>query len=476
MGRKLLVHFLGAAGTVTGSRTLLKFHQFKVLVDCGLYQGPSEMRQLNWESFPFAKDLDAVVLTHAHIDHSGYLPKLVKEGFKGPIYCTQSTQDLCEIMLVDSAHLQEEDAHFANRSHHSRHQPALPLYTTADAIKSLKHFQSRAFNEWHELVPGLSVRFLRAGHILGSAIVQFAYEGEHGSRIISFSGDLGNGRSHIIKPPVPLTETDYLVLESTYGDRVQPREDQIQRVGEIINRVLGRGGTLVVPAFTVGRTQELLYIIRELESRKIIPQVPVYLDSPMALDATQVYLKHPEELQLAAFGDQQQLQPTLCTTCYEAVRSTDDSMLLCMNTTPKVVISAAGMLTGGRILHHLKAKLPDPKNAVLFVGYQAEGTKGLLLKQGLTDIRIHHQQVSVEAEIISMDSFSAHADSNDIMAWLKNFKQAPRAVFLNHGEVNALRALKYRIVNELGWKVVIPQLDDEFLINGQNKSEVLEKQ
>ena len=464
MARKLLLQFLGAAGTVTGSRTLVRYGNYRILVDCGLYQGPREIRSMNWDPFPEADNLDAVVLTHAHIDHSGYLPKLVKEGFSGPIYCSKGTQDLCDIMLMDSAHLQEEDAKYANRSRHSRHYPARPLYTSPDAARALKLFRSLSFDEWHELVPGLSVRMVRAGHILGSAIVQFSYEGDHDSRLLSFTGDLGNGRSHILKPPVMLSETDYLVLESTYGDRVQPKTDQLTELGEIVRKVIGRGGTLVIPAFTVGRTQELLYLIRQLESQNLIPQVPVYVDSPMALDATRVYANHSEELKLAVIDGE--LQSPVCTTSYTATKSADDSMLLCMDDSPKVVISAAGMLTGGRILHHLKAKLPDPNSAVLFVGYQAEGTKGLLLKKGLTDIRIHHQPVTVEAEIISMDTFSAHADSNDIMKWLKNFKKPPRGVFLNHGEPNALRALRYRIINELDWKVVIPQLGDEVLING----------
>ncbi|MCC7405425.1 MAG: MBL fold metallo-hydrolase [Bdellovibrionales bacterium] len=464
MSRKLFIQFLGAAGTVTGSRTLLRYGDYRILVDCGLYQGPKEMRLLNWEPFPEASKIDAVILTHAHIDHSGYLPKLGKEGFQGPIYCSEATRDLCDIMLLDSAHLQEEDARFANRTRHSHHDPALPLYTTPDAERVLKLFKPLAMNEWQPLVPGLSVRMVRAGHILGSAIVQFSYEGDHDSRILTFSGDLGNGRSHILKPPVFISETDFLVLESTYGDRVQPRTEQLDTLGEIINRVTGRGGTLVIPAFTVGRTQELLFLIRQLESQSKIPLLPVYVDSPMALDATRVYASHPDELKLATVNGE--LQLPVCTTSYTATKSADESMLLCMDTTPKIVISAAGMLTGGRILHHLKAKLPDPKSAVLFVGYQAEGTKGLLLKQGLTDIRIHHQTVTVEAEIISMDTFSAHADSNDLLEWLRNFKKPPRGVFLNHGEPNALRALQYRIHYELGWKVVIPQLGDEVMING----------
>ncbi|MCB0367005.1 MAG: MBL fold metallo-hydrolase [Bdellovibrionaceae bacterium] len=464
MSRKLLLQFLGAAGTVTGSRTVVRYGDYRILVDCGLYQGPKEIRQLNWDPFPEVEKLDAVVLTHAHIDHSGYLPKLSKEGFNGPVYCSKATQDLCDIMLMDSAHLQEEDARFANKSRHSRHYPALPLYTTPDAIRVLKQFESIPMDEWKELVPGLSLRMIRAGHILGSAIVQFSYEGSHDSRLLTFSGDLGNGRSHILKPPVMISETDYLVMESTYGDRVQPREGQLKPLGEIIRKVTGRGGTLVIPAFTVGRTQELLYLIRQLESQNLIPLLPVYVDSPMALDATQVYANHSEELKLAVVDGE--LQSPVCTSSYTAVKSADDSMLLCMDDSPKIVISAAGMLTGGRILHHLKAKLPDPKSGVLFVGYQAEGTKGLLLKQGLTDIRIHHQPVTVEAEIMAMDTFSAHADSNDIMDWLRNFKKPPRGVFLNHGEPNALRALKYRISNEFEWKVMIPQLGDEVLING----------
>ncbi len=443
------LEFLGAVGTVTGSRSLLRHNGSRYLVDCGLFQGPREFREKNWDGFSEASKIDAVFLTHAHIDHSGYLPKLVKEGFEGPIYCSEGTKALCEIMLLDAAHLQEEDAEFANRNKHSRHEPALPLYTTEDAEKALSQLKVIDQNKILEMSPGIGVQFLRAGHILGSNIIQFHYEVPNGSKIVTFSGDLGNGRSFIVKPPVTLSETDYLILESTYGDRVQPRIDVLEVMARVVNQVIGRGGTLVIPAFSVGRSQEILYVLNRLQEEKRIQPVPVYLDSPMALDATQIYMSFEDELRLEERNGK--LECPICPPMYKPVRSADESMLLCMSDEPKIVISAAGMLTGGRILHHLKAKLPDEKSAVLFVGYQVEGTKGRLLRHGLKSIRIHHQPVSVEAEVLAIDSFSAHADSDDLIQWMKTLKKAPEKIFLNHGEKSASEALKYRILTELGF-------------------------
>lgn len=455
--------FLGAAKTVTGSRTLVTFNHHRVLVDCGLYQGPKNLRELNWQVPPDLKNISSVILTHAHIDHSGYLPKLVKDGFKGPIYCSEATAELCHLMLLDAAHLQEEDARYANKSKYSEHNPCLPLYDTQDAERTLQLLKPLPLNQWFELMPGIGFQLLRSGHILGSTFVQFQYSTQNGSRIVTFSGDLGNDRSKVIKPPVTLSETDYLILEATYGDRVQSREDPLKPLGEIIRRVTGRGGTLVIPAFTVGRTQEILYLIRELENQKLISSVPVYLDSPMAQNATDLYLRYSQDLKLAERNHV--LEEPFSTKDYRVVRSPDESMMLCMSDEPKVVITAAGMLTGGRVLHHLKSKLPDEKSGVLFVGFQPEGTKGRLLRNGLTTIRIHHTLVPVEAEIFALDSLSAHADSNDILDWLKQLKRAPIEIFLNHGEPAALEALSYRIRTELGWNSHIVELNEEFKLN-----------
>jgi metallo-beta-lactamase family protein len=454
------ITFLGAAQTVTGSRTLLEYHNHKYLMDCGLYQGPKEMRTLNWEATPYSNEIEHLILTHAHIDHSGLIPKFILDGFRGSILATKATCELCKIMLPDSGYLQEEDAYFANKTGHSKHKPALPLYTQKDATNSLKYFTARETNKWIELDESTHVRFLRAGHILGSSIVQFSLNHESGPNILTFSGDLGNGRSFILKDPETVTETDYLVLESTYGDRVQPKLDPCDYFAQTINKVIGRGGTLIIPAFAVGRTQELLYIIHKLEKENRIPIVPVYLDSPMAEKATNIYTFLDGELKL---NDSPNETFNFRTGNFKMVKSADDSMILCMSTEPKIVISAAGMLTGGRVLHHLKNHLPNSADAVLFVGYQAQGTKGLLLKNGLRKIRIHHQEVDVEAEIFSLDSLSAHADSDDIIRWVKNFTRPPKKVFLNHGEVNGLQALKYRLIHEANiQEVVIPSHGESF--------------
>ncbi len=457
--------FLGAAETVTGSRILIEHHNKKYLLDCGLYQGPKESRELNWQTFALASQIDAIILSHAHIDHSGYIPKIVREGFRGKIYTTEATFQLCNIMLPDSGRLQEEDAKFANKTKHSKHDPALPLYTESDAIRSLESFYSCKSNEWIELDKSCHVRFLRAGHILGSSIVQFSYNVDgNGQKIITFSGDLGNGRSFLLKDPIQIHETDYLVLESTYGDRVQSKVDVTLQIADIIKKVVGRGGTLVIPAFAVGRTQELLYIIHKLEHDKKIPIYPVYLDSPMASKATHLYEYYDGDLKLNDSPDE---TFNFQTHDFKIVTDADESMLLCMNTDqPKIVISAAGMLTGGRILHHLKAILPDENSGVLFVGYQAQGTKGLLLKNGLRRIRIHHSDIDVEAEIFTSESLSAHADSDDLISWVKSIDNPPKKVFLNHGELNSLHALQYRLIHELKINDVnIPKLSEEYKLD-----------
>lgn len=459
----LKIKFLGSAMQVTGSRILLQYNKSKYLIDCGLFQGPRIIREQNWQTQEALSGIRALILTHAHIDHSGYIPKLVKDGFCKSIFCSDGTADLCRILLPDSGHLQEEDAYFANNKRISKHQPALPLYTEHDAIKSLQYLRPQPMDKWIELEQGLSFRLLRSGHILGSAFVQFSYDSGNGSKILTFSGDIGNGRSVILKEPLQLSETDDLVMESTYGDRVQPRGQVMGQFRDIINKVLKRGGTLLIPAFAVGRTQEILYMIHQLEKTGEIDKHDVYLDSPMALDATELYMKHPNELKSEIIA--KHTVPSLSCARFTPVRTSDESMLLCMNTEPKIVISAAGMLTGGRIMHHLKSKLPDPKSGVLFVGYQVEGTKGHLLKNGLTDIRIHHQKVIVEAEIFSSESLSAHGDSNDIINWINGLNKKPNKIYLNHGEKSALEALQYRIKYELKIDALIAAAEEEYIIN-----------
>lgn len=460
------LQFLGAAQTVTGSRTLIEYHHHKYLVDCGLYQGPKEIRNFNWDPIPYAKEIEQLILTHAHIDHSGLIPKIVRDGFKGSVVCTKATAELCKIMLPDSGYLQEEDARFANKTGHSKHKPALPLYTQDDAFEALKFFSSRGTKEWLELNNSAHVRFLRAGHILGSSIVQFNFNHDSGPTLVTFSGDLGNGRSYILKDPETVKETDYLILESTYGDRRQPRFDPMNFFADIINKIFNRGGTLIIPAFAVGRTQEILYIIHKLERENKIPIIPVYLDSPMAEKATGIYAFLNGELKLDDSPDE---TFNFRTHNFKMVKNSDDSMLLCMNTEPKIVISAAGMLSGGRVLHHLKNHLPKAEDGVLFVGYQAQGTKGLLLKNGISRLRIHHQVVDVEAEVFSLDSLSAHADSDDIIKWVKSFTRPPKQIFLNHGEVTGQQALKYRLIHEAGIaNVVIPSLGESFKLSTEN--------
>jgi metallo-beta-lactamase family protein len=462
-GHVLKIKFIGAALTVTGSRTEIKYNGSRYLIDCGLFQGPREIREQNWSIVENADKIKAIILTHAHIDHSGYIPSIVNQGFRGKIFCSEATADLCRILLPDSGYLQEEDAYFANMKKYSSHSPALPLYTEKDAIASLEYFSPMPLNEWVELEPGLSFKLSRSSHILGATFVQLSYKSNHGSKIVTFSGDLGHARSLVLKEPVQITESDSLILESTYGDRVQPKVDVMTQFKNIIHKVLERGGTLVIPAFAVGRSQELLHLIHRLEESGEIKKYPVYLDSPMALDATELYLKYGDELRPEVIKNRT-VSPMKCAR-FTPVRTRDDSMLLCMSTEPKIVISAAGMLTGGRIMHHLKSKLPDSKSAVLFVGHQVEGTKGYLLKNGLGKIRIHHQDVDVEAEILALDSLSAHADSNELVQWVSGFSKKPKKIFLNHGEKNSIEALQYRLKHELGLESVIPKPGDEFQLD-----------
>lgn len=438
--------FLGAAGTVTGSRNLLRVGKSSYLIDCGLFQGSKELRAQNWEPFhPDPSKIEAIFLTHAHIDHSGYLPKLYKEGFRGKIYCTQGTFDLSRILLMDAAKLQEEDAAFANKTKHSRHQPALPLYTIDDAMSVLKHFEVIHAGTWFHIDHLFQVRFMRAGHIVGSSFIQFNFNSKSQDHILTFSGDIGHHRSLTIKGPSPINHSKVLILESTYGDRLHPREDSLLGLAKVIKPALERNGVVLIPAFAVGRTQEMLYHIRLLEDKNLIPKVPVVLDSPMAQSATHVFLKHYDDNKIEA----EQFFPHH----YTQSQNTDDSMLACLKPGPMIVISASGMLSGGRILHHLKARLPHPENLVLFVGYQAEGSKGRYLQENakkLGNFRVHHQVIQVEAEIASLEHFSAHGDYQDLLEWLKTLENKPENIILNHGTTNASLAFAEKIEKELG--------------------------
>jgi metallo-beta-lactamase family protein len=456
------IRFAGAAETVTGSRNILSYGNKHILVDAGLFQGPKDSRELNWYPNINARKIDIIILTHAHIDHTGLIPKLFKEGFRGKIYSTQATRDLCEIMLLDSAHLQEEDAHFANKSGYSHHSPALPLYNVEDAKQSMELFVSITRETTVNILPGVTARFTRSGHILGSSFVEISFMIDNDFQTITFSGDLGNGRSKIIKPPCYLQETDYLVLESTYGDRLQSRIDPKQSFTEIINKIISQNGVLVIPAFTVGRTQDLLHLIKILEEEKAIPALPVFVDSPMANAANKIFLNHPEEHLLMI--ENGQIVAPISPNQFTAVTSIDDSKNLMKKEGPMIIITASGMLTGGRIMHHLKERLPDSKNIVLFVGFQAKNTKGRLLQEGLKTLRIHHEEIPVNAEIKTIDGLSAHADYQDTLDWLSHLKRRPKMIFINHGEKVAALALKKKIEEQLNFPCYIPRYMEEMEI------------
>jgi metallo-beta-lactamase family protein len=447
----LQLTFLGGVGTVTGSKYLLEAEGKRFFVDCGLFQGFKQLRLRNWAHLPVdPKSVDAVILTHAHLDHSGYLPLLMKNGFRGPVYCTPGTHDLCAILLPDSGHLQEKDAEFANRHGFSKHHPALPLYTLADAEASLKQFKSVDFNEDKSLSPRLHFRFVPAGHILGAAIVELSC----GDTKVVFSGDLGRPHSAIVIDPTPVHETDYLLVESTYGNRKHEARDPEDMLEEIINRTAGRGGTLLIPSFAVGRSQLLMYHLHRLKQAKRIPDVPVFLDSPMAIEASEQFVKHADEEKLSAS------QARAVCSVARFVTSVEESKALDHNRTPKIIISASGMATGGRVLHHLKVFAPDPRNTILFAGFQAGGTRGDAMTRGAETVKIHGSYVPVRAEVDNLHMLSAHADADEIMAWLRNFEKPPKRTFITHGEPAAADALRHRIAEELGWACAVPEYRD----------------
>ncbi|AGC46137.1 hypothetical protein MYSTI_04848 [Myxococcus stipitatus DSM 14675] len=448
------LHFLGAAGTVTGSKFLLEHDGQQVLVDCGLFQGQKELRQRNWQPLPLpARELDAIVLTHAHIDHTGGLPRVIREGFDGPIFTTSGTRDLTALLLPDSAHLHEEEARYANKEGYSRHHPALPLYTVADAERAVGMMETFGYGRPKEIVPGITLTFYRAGHILGSAVCVFDLKSTR-QRVV-FSGDLGRYNAPILRDPQSVDSATTLVVESTYGDRQHRDLNPMDALCEAVQGAFDRGGVVVIPAFAVGRTQELLYHLRHLEEAGRIPEVEVYVDSPMACDATPVYLAHPEEHDLVMKSLVERGVSPLATKRTRFVTSARESKALNQVQGPAVIISASGMATGGRVLHHLKHRLPDARNTVLFVGYQSVGSRGRRLLDGEKEARIHGQLVPVAAEIRTVSGFSAHADWTETMRWMEGFDSPPRQTLLVHGEPEALEALRRRVQSR-GWSAYVP--------------------
>lgn len=441
------ITFLGATETVTGSKYLLSFNKKSILVDCGLFQGYKELRLRNWAPIPVDPNIiNAVLLTHAHIDHTGYLPLLVKNGFKGPIYCSQGTKDLCEILLPDSAHLQEEEANNANKYGYSKHKPALPLYTVQEAEYALKQFRPKEYNSVIPLFENVSAQLIRSGHIIGSSFVRVNFQ----NKSILFTGDLGRPHDPIMREPTIIEEIDYLVIESTYGNRLHGQEYPKDFIKKIINDTIHRGGSVIIPAFAVGRAQVLLYYISLLKKEKAIPDVPVYLDSPMAINATDIFHRNKEDHRLSDSECKNLCNIAIYTRTPEESKEIDRTIF------PEIIISASGMATGGRILFHLNTYASDPKNTILFTGYQAGGTRGADMMNGKKEIKIHGRMIPIRAQIEVLSNTSVHADYDEILQWLKHFRKPPLKTFITHGEPEASAALKIKIEKQLGWKCIIP--------------------
>ncbi len=443
------ITFLGGAGTVTGSKYLVRHGAECLLVDCGLFQGYKPLRLRNWTRLPIAPNqIDVVLLTHAHLDHSGYLPLLAKEGFSGPVYATPGTRDLCRILLPDSGHIQEEDAAFANRHGFSKHAPALPLYTRQDALDCLPLLKTIDFGQTFAPLPGWRATFSPAGHILGAASLLLEVAG----RRILFSGDLGRPDDLIMNPPANAPAANTVLIESTYGDREHPKEDVLAELGPALQRLAKRGGVAVIPVFAVGRAQALLHAIHLLKVRGELPKsLPVFLDSPMAVHTTHLFEPHQGEHRLSS-RDTHAL-----THSATMVNSTDESRALAGRHGPMIILSASGMATGGRVLHHLALYAGDHRNMIILTGFQAPGTRGATLASGAKSVRIHGHDVEVKAEVVQLESASAHADGGQLLAWLRTMPEAPDQVYIVHGELAAADELRKRIKHELGWRATVPE-------------------
>ena len=465
------IQFLGAAGTVTGSKHLLSTSlgaggsAYQALVDCGLFQGQKEWRERNWSNLPVpAASINAIILTHAHLDHCGWIPRLVKQGFRGPIFATPATIDLCNIVLPDSGHLQEEDAEFHNQRKSSKHEPALPLYTLEEAQQCLQQFVAVPFGESKQLCSGLSFRFVRSAHILGASMAEITLQQNGGSRRLLFTGDLGRVQDEEIAPgkvvhhtPQEGENADLLIMESTYGNRLHPTVDPRPELARVIRETVQRGGSIVVPAFAVERTQKFLFMLKDLMEEGQIPRLPVYADSPMAIQAVKVYLQHSEEyselarLLIGKYGSPLQWPGfQFCATAAESKKINDTKF-------PCIIVSSNGMCMGGRIQHHLLQRLPDPRNLILFIGFQAPGTRGAQIKDGEKQVKIFGQIVPVRAQVASLEQFSDHADTPEMLKWLRTFAHPPQTVWLVHGEPASAQALREAVGSALHWKVEIGQ-------------------
>jgi metallo-beta-lactamase family protein len=471
-GNVAYIQFLGAAGTVTGSKHLINTssdgdgsHGLQVLVDCGLFQGQKEWRERNWQDSPISpREIDAIILTHAHLDHCGYIPRLVKQGFAGPIYATPPTVDLCGILLPDSGHLQEEDAAFHNKHQTSKHKPALPLYTEMDARNSLRFLKPVAFEQTLELSSELSFRFVHSAHILGASMAEISLNTNGSAKRLLFTGDIGRVHDTMIAPgrvvysgPEEGEAADLLVMESTYGNRDHPKTDPRPELAKLIRDTLSRGGTVVVPAFAVERTQKFLFLVKELMESGQMPRVPVHTDSPMAIESVQVFLKHSDEFTdsaralIAKYGSPLEWSGFYFDDTPEESKKINESNL------PSIIVSSSGMVTGGRIQHHLIQRLPDPKNLVLFIGFQAPGTRGFTIKSGAASVKIFGQNVPIRAQVAALEQFSDHADTPELLEWLHTFKGQPSVTYLVHGEPEAASMLRASIQKEMGWKVEIAE-------------------
>jgi metallo-beta-lactamase family protein len=462
------IQFLGAAGVVTGSKHLIHVDSsgtrgLQVLVDCGLFQGQKEWRERNWQDLPVpANSVDAVILTHAHIDHSGWIPRLVKQGFHGPIYATPATIDLCSILLPDSGHLQEEDAAYYNKTRSSKHVPALPLYTMEEAQQCLTLFRPVNFDETKQVSGPLAFRFVRAAHILGSAMTEVTINSNGKSSRLLFTGDIGRVHNNQIAPgkvvrsgPTTGEECDLLVMESTYGNRLHPHTDPRPELAALVRTTLQRGGSVIVPSFAVERTQKFLFLLKELMETGQVPRVPVHADSPMAIKAVQIFLKHTEEFTPETRELIEKYGSPLEWSNFHFDVTQADSKKINESPYPAIIVSSSGMVTGGRVLHHLMQRLPDHKNLILFIGFQAPGTRGFTIKGGASEVKIFGQEVPIRAQVAALEQFSDHADTPELLEWLRTFKHSPKKTYLVHGEPPAAAQLRDAITKELGWKVEV---------------------
>jgi metallo-beta-lactamase family protein len=465
------IQFLGAAGTVTGSKHLINTGDpsgksgLQVLIDCGLFQGPKDWRERNWRDTPVpAGEIDAVILTHAHLDHCGWIPRLVKEGFRGAIYATAPTIDLCGIILPDSGHLQEEDAAFYNKSKKSKHDPALPLYTYEEAQISLQYFKPVQLGQNVTLSSEISFRFVRAAHILGSCMAEVSLNASGQKRRLLFTGDIGRVQDHKVAPgkvvhsgPAEGEVADLVVMESTYGNRLHPKEDPLPELAELINATAQRGGSVVVPAFAIERTQKFIFILKHLIEEGQIPRLPVFCDSPMAIKAVEIFLKHDEEYSDETRDMIRRYGSPLEWPGFTFASTPEESKKINAVLTPAVIISSSGMVTGGRILHHLAQRLPDPRNLVLFIGFQAPGTRGFAIKSKSDEVKIYGDVVPIRAQVAALEQFSDHADPPELLQWLRTFHNQPATTYLVHGEPDASSQLRDLMKKELGWNVQVAQ-------------------